>query len=137
MLRTCRILAAALSLALALLAAPAWAGEPPRGMERAKGLSLALAEIEGVVTKARRFPRRHRVRLEFGGLSEAPRSAPTVAFVRGENLLEITGQPTARDATDWLRGLVGKRVRVEGKVELYRGRPQIVVSAREQSAVLE
>ena len=92
--------------------------------------------IEGVVTKARNVPKSN-VALEIDGPSKGKGDAPFVAFVRGESLLEITRKPTAPDARAWLEKLISRRLRVTGTVELYKGRPQIVVTRREQLEALD
>jgi hypothetical protein len=78
--------------------------------------------IEGAVTKVFKSKNGNTF-LDFGG------SYPDVTFV----VWIPEDAPEASDPA--LSGLQGKKVKVSGTVELYRGKPEIKVSTKEQIVV--
>ena len=78
--------------------------------------------VEGVITKVFKSKNGHTF-LDFGG------SYPDVTFV----VWIPEDVPEAADPG--LPALQGKKVKVSGTVELYRGKPEIKVSSREQIVV--
>lgn len=124
-----------LCLAVTLFATPVWADMAKRPTAFPPTRCIPDIIITGVVKKAQRFPKHHDVALL---VVDDDRSGPgTVALVRGEDLLAITGQPTSRDAMAWLRRLVGKRVRVIGMIATHKSQLRIAITRREQLTVFE